>query len=148
MLLTISRWFQRKELENDLRVIRQLPPEAKGILHEQVTRAIIRIELDHKVHIWDIFDSTSYHPVENSGWALSAIVVNNQYRLPAIQKAKAGDDSAMFMQLTYGVILHSIRAILDLELRNKKEMMLYCKSMWYYIAEEDFSRIPLRFRRE
>jgi hypothetical protein len=131
-----------------MRIIQGLPADAKGLILEHFGRSVARIQLDTKIDIWGIFDSSSFHPVENRDWALAAFLVNDKYRQPLIRKARAGDDDAMFLQLPYGLILHSIRGILDFELRGDKRIMLYCQSLWYYLADGDNNKIPERFKKK
>lgn len=141
----LARWIQCREVRNDLKVIRQLDQHEKSALLNEVHKAMVRIALECRIAVDEILFSKSYHPVEDAHWGLAPLVINTQYRLPLIKKAKQNDDVAMFMQLAAGVVLHSIRAIVDFELNNKTNLLVYTKSIWYYLANGDFEQIPPRF---
>lgn len=141
----LARWLQCREVRNDLKVIRQLDQEAKSALLDEVLKAMVRISFECRIAVDEILFSESYHPIEDGHWGQAAFVINTQYRLPLVQKAKQGDNVAMFMQLAAGVILHSVRAILDSEVNNRTDLLMYAKSIWYYLANGDFEQIPPRF---
>jgi len=143
----LGRWLQCREVRNDLKMVKQLDKNARNVLLEEVHKAMVRINMECSVPVAidEIIFSESFHPVEDANWALAALVVNTQYRLPLIKRAKQGDDVAMFMQLAAGVVLHSIRAIMDSEVNNRNDLLMYTKSIWYYLADGDFGQIPPRF---
>lgn len=147
MINYISRWIQKRELEKDLRIIKDLPSEARALVYEQTLQAVARIEMEYKTPVVDILQSSSFHPIEDSGWATTAITINQNYRLPLMGIAKEGNDLAALQWLSYGVLLHSVRAVIDYEFRGSKDMLYYCCSMWYYLADGKMEMIPKRFRK-
>lgn len=142
----LTRWLQCREVRYDLRIIRQLDQEARSALCDEVYNAMARIAIECRIAVDEILFSESYHPIENGHWAQAAVLINTRYRLPLIWRAKQGDDVAMLMQLAAGVILHSVRAIMDFEMNNRTEILMYTKSIWYYLANGNFDLIPPRFQ--
>jgi hypothetical protein len=143
----LGRWIKIHEVKKDLNAIKHLSPGAHEAIYAALQKVMVQLWVNFHIPASEILSAESFHVVENASWANAPFTISTKYRLPLAERAKAGDETARDMHLAAGLVLHSVRAILDFELRNNKELMLYCQTMWYELADGDFEKIPPRFQK-
>jgi len=143
-----GRWIKIREIKRDLNAIKQLSPDGREAIYGALQKTMVKLWCEFRIPVSEMLSAESFHIVEDAHWAQAAYTISSKYRILLAERARAGDDTAKDLLLASGVILHSIRAILDFELCNRKELMLYCQSMWYYLADGDFEQIPPRFQKK
>jgi hypothetical protein len=144
----IGRCIKIRELKHDLNAIKQLSPDGRKVLKGAFQKTMVQLWCEYRIPVSEILSAESFHVVEDAHWAQAAFTISSKYRILLRERAQAGDDAAKDMLLATGVILHSIRAILDFELNSRNDLMLYCQTLWYELADGDFEQIPPRFKKK
>jgi len=141
----LSRWFAVSELKDDIRAIEMAPENIKPQISNYVSLALMEISREVDVDILDILNSDSFNVVTNSDWAPAAAAINAKVRIPLLKQFKAGDDSVLPLYIGVSVLFHSVRAVVDYELRGNRKLILWCQKLWLTFADPELDEIPSRF---
>ena len=138
----IFHWMQNNELKKDQQTIIKMDDAEIDILRDQIEE-----ELGHMsvigVNPDEILESDSFNIADNSHWANCAITISSTIRVPlAVDQSDFGN----MRYLAVSIILHSVRAVINYELHNKKTMLIRCQDVWNRLAKGNKELIPKRFR--
>ena len=138
----LAHWMQNKEVKKDQKTINNMDDSSiealRSIIKEEsASMSVLGVNID------EILESDSYNIVDNQHWGNWAIIISSQVRVPLVMDQS---EYGKMRYLAVSIILDSVRAVIQYEQFNKKEMLIRCQQIWDRIAQGDKEQIPKRFK--
>ena len=112
----IFHWMQNNELKKDQQTIIKMDDAKIDILRDQIEEELMHMSAIG-VYPDEILESDSFNIADNSHWANCAINISSTIRVPLTADQS---DYGNMRYLAVSIILHSVRAVINYELHNKK----------------------------
>jgi hypothetical protein len=129
----------------DLKLIEDTEPAIREMIVSTIPNIAVLLEADLDIDAMEIIESESFHIVNNREWVNAPMKINMLRRIPLKKRLLSGDDSVFLEYISVSVLLHSMRAIIDLEINGNKKLLLYCQRLWRDLAGDNSRNIPKRF---
>ena len=143
----IFRWVQASETKDIIKILDELPSRDMQMILLYVFRMEEKIKSEFGVDVMEILDSENFNMAENSDWGLVPAQISTGMHVGLTKRYfKDRDTSAFPDYIGTSIILHSIRAVIDLEFNGNKKLLFLCQTMWYILAQGEKDLIPNRFK--
>ncbi len=143
----IARWVQGSEIKDTIKILDELPSREMDTIFYYVTKMGHKMETELGVDVMEILDSENFNMAENSDWGLVPAQISTGMHVGLTKRYfKDRDTSAFPDYIGTSIILHSIRAVIDLEFNGNKKLLFLCQTMWYILAQGEKDLIPNRFK--
>ena len=143
----IFRWVQGSEIKDTIKILGELPSRDMQMILLYVFRMEEKIKAEFGVDVMEILDSENFNMAENSDWVLVPAQISTGMHVGLTKRYyKDRDMSAFPDYIGTSIILHSVRAVIDLEFNGNKKLLFLCQTMWYILAQGEKDLIPNRFK--
>ena len=143
----IGRWVQGSEIKDTIKILDELPSREMDTIFYYVTIMGHKMETELGVDVMEILDSENFNMAENSGWVLVPAQISTGMHVGLTKRyINDRDSSAFYDYIGTSIILHSVRAVIDLECNGNKKLLFLCQTMWYILAQGNKDEIPNRFK--
>jgi len=134
----LGRLIRNRELKSDLKTLKQCTSTELIDIRTLVSTFQAELSMAYRlIGLYTLLDGEeSYNPAVHR-WGHYPLEVS-KFRFT---KTPGGTH-----WLAASIILHSVRAALDVEMNNNTKALLTCKVLWHTLYEGDIEDIPPRFR--